>query len=209
MERYLIGYGSLINPDERERIGLARDVAIVRVHGYARKWNVQASNKKTYLGVVPDPSSSLNAVLVPVTETQLHQLDERERAYDRVEVRSGQWTVDGGLRTVTNSSLFADRGSLVKMWIYVPKAEWRSEVATPACAVKRRYVDTVIAGYLYYGDGFATEFVATTSLWEQYWFENRTAPQQLREQIDALVGQYYPRATQVLTRLSPSPRPAG
>ncbi len=198
MQQFLVGYGSLINPREREKIGLTRDVDLVRVHDYARKWNVQAINQKTYLGVVPFSSGVMNAVLIPVNDDQLHQLDDRERAYDRLEVKDV-------VRAVNES---VDHDPCTKIWIYVPKVEWRSEIPTPRCAVKRRYVDTVMEGCLYYGDQFAAEFIATTTLWEQYWFENRTAPHALREKIDLLVGRFYPTATQVLTQLPSSPRSA-
>lgn len=186
MADYLIGYGSLINPAERWKAGLPVPALATGVLGYRRSWNVRASNKKTYLGATASRSAWMNAVLFQVNEDQLSTLDGREGAYDRHGVAAEDVTV--GL------------GSQARIWMYVPKAAYASDHASPEFAVKRSYVDIVITGCLTYGQAFCTEFIRTTDLWEQYWFDNRKVPTESRERVDDMVGQYYPSSMQVVTR---------
>ena len=189
MADLIIGYGSLIGPDKRERAGHSRMSYRVHVEGYARRWNVKASNKKTYLGVVTARSSVMNAVLFPVTGEDLVSLDEREGAYDRCKVDVGR--VHGPM----------PRRSTI--WIYVPKAEWVRDEPDPGYAVKRSYVDVVVLGCLAFGRKFCDEFIATTEQWEQYWFANRKIEPELATTVDALVGHFYPAEREVATRLPP------
>ncbi len=187
MKNLVIGYGSLINPHKREKLGLERHGEVVRVQHYSRRWNVKASNKKTYLGTVPSSSNSLNAVLFPVNEKQLSMLDEHEGAYDRLRISA--------------NDLERERDPREKIWIYVPKPEWTSDTPSPDFALKRRYVDTVIEGCLFYGDAFCAEFIASTEQWEQFWYDNRKTREALHEKIDVLTGHYYPESMQILTPL--------
>ncbi len=187
MRHFVIGYGSLIGARERERAGLAPLGTPVTVRGFRRAWNVQAENKKTYLGAVPSPSGRMNAVLFPINREGLARLDGREGAYDRLEVDPD------------DVSTFAGD----QVWAYVPQPRWISEKPDPGFAVKRSYVDEVIAGCLEIGQAFCGEFLATTVGWEQYWYDNRRIPEEERLRIDALVGHHYPPSRQVTAALPP------
>lgn len=192
MRQFMIGYGSLIHPLERERAGLAPLATPVRLEGYRRAWNVQAENKKTYLGAVPAAAGRMNAVLFPVNGEGLAFLDGREGAYDRSEVPA--------------AAVSERIGTGAKVWIYVPKPEWVSETPNAAFAVKRSYVDTVIDGCLRVSPLFCLDFIASTEGWQQYWYDNRRAPAELRAKVDALVGRFYPPSMRVRKALPPRGR---
>lgn len=190
----LIGYGSLINPNHRERIGLPREAEEVRIQGYERRWNVKAINKKTYLGVTPSLSSWLNAVLIPMTEDQLRMLDRWESAYDRIRVEESAL------------SLPLSAGSTA--WIYLPQPRWTLDEPSSEHVVKRGYVDLVFEGCLAYGSAFCQEFLTTTTQWDQYWFDNRLPSHPLRSEIDQLTDVYYPSSRRVLELSRRADRPS-
>jgi hypothetical protein len=97
--QFVFGYGSLA----AEHDGCP--VAVLR--GWRRRWGVAMDNRvdepgyKSYrlradgsrpaafvcfLDIEPDPSAVVTGVCMPVDEPGLHELDDRERNYDRVDV---------------------------------------------------------------------------------------------------------------------------
>lgn len=92
----ILAYGSLMSAAERKPLGIRRLHAYpVMVSGFRRSfsqepsWRRGVGNHRGVLTVYPDDQASMNAVLVTdVPGAALAVLDERERGYDRVLVRS-------------------------------------------------------------------------------------------------------------------------
>src|SRR3989338_2880497 len=190
MPHFIVGYGSLISLDSRKKSGLSETAVPMSLEGYGRGWYVQARNNRTYLGVLPSPGKSINGVLFSITSKELEELDKREGAYDRVEVN--------------NASIKAEHFSPTDTaWIYLPKKDQVKFSPSPHFPVSRRYVDDTIAGCLDYGEEYAARFIKSTSLWLQYWRNNRIRSNEIAQKIDQLVGEYYPESMKVeITRQS-------
>src|SRR3989344_5928640 len=184
MQEFVVGYGILISVESRKKSNLSEAAVPMSLEGYGRGWYVQAKNNRTYLGVLPSPGNSINGVLFSITSKELEELDKREGAYDRVEVN--------------NASIKAEHfSSSDTVWIYLPKIDQVKFSPHQNFPVSRRYVDDTIAGCLYYGEEYAARFIKSTSLWLQYWRNNRIKPDEISKRIDILVGEYYPEHMQV------------
>lgn len=93
----VLGYGSILAPEELAEIGRkrAQGVMPVRVHGFKRLFNQEASwrdtdkDKRGVLNVVRDTERWFNAVLVTdLNKREFRAFRERERGYALVEVKS-------------------------------------------------------------------------------------------------------------------------
>jgi len=91
----VIGYGSLINPEEIHRTleTSVTDIAPVKCSGYRRVFNNEATwremegNKRAVLNAVPDEDSWLNGVLIPFgSQRDWERYQGREEGYDLHEV---------------------------------------------------------------------------------------------------------------------------
>jgi len=98
-EQFVFGYGSLAGEHLR--------CPVARLRGWRRAWGVAMDNSVdlpgykafslrtdgsrpavfvAFLDIEPDPTSSVTGVCVPVEDSDLHALDDRERNYDRVDL---------------------------------------------------------------------------------------------------------------------------
>jgi hypothetical protein len=168
----------------------------VEVAGYRRGWFARVDAvgfSTTYLGVVPDPQGSLNAVIYRVEPDELAATDRREGSYCRQRVALS------GIRTLGRGSLEI---SGVEAWIYVSKPEF---IATPDARfpIVQSYVDIFVSGCLeqeqrFELTGFAQQCLATTHDWSAHWVNDRLYPrrpfifQPRARQIDALLSRHLP-----------------
>ena len=195
--QYIIGYGSLMEDASRERTaphaGPARPVVVT---GFARGWYSRSKGPglgTTYLGVVEDVASSLNAVMYEVEAGELAATDRRERSYCRVPVNPS---------AVKLLSAVESPIAKAQIWIY----EIRAGDAAPVDEehpIVQSYVDIFLAGCLeqeerYKLQEFSLECVRTTHGWSAYWVNDRVYPrrpfvfQPRAPQIDKLLSEEVP-----------------
>jgi len=171
MRHYLFGYGSLINRSSRLATGQTGEAFPVRVKGLHRSWCVVAPEMNfTGLGVMKNPVSTCNGVLVQIDENELAAFDEREIIgsnynYDRLLIPNNQ--------IQSHSNL----GSNIKIWSYIVKVPKNSDLKYP---IVQSYVDVILGGCIDIGRDFADEFVMSTSGWHFPWLDDRTAPRYAR-----------------------------
>jgi cation transport regulator ChaC len=165
--QYVFGYASLVQRGDAP--GHPRRPAVL--HGYRRKWNVAMDNAVTlarykyyrdpltgerprcfvvFLNIVPERAGAVNGALFGVSETELAELDRRERNYVRVEV----------------SSQIAERVEGQTVWTYVgrPAAVERFQRGRNAgrAVIQAAYREEVRRGFAALGGGAAAEFERLT-----------------------------------------------
>ncbi len=91
----LIVYGSLLNPKELEKHSINMDrVEFVKIKGYRRVFNQEPSwrkidsNYRAVMNVEKEKDSWFNGLVIKgLTKEYIDDLDQRERGYDRVDIR--------------------------------------------------------------------------------------------------------------------------
>ena len=193
--QYVLGYGSLMQDSSRVRTaphaGPARPVM---VKGYQRGWFMRSKGAGlgiTYLGVVEDVVSSLNAVVYEVDVKELAATDRRERAYCRVAVAPAAVKL-----------LSAGDSVRGQIWIYEVRPG-EASAADEDHPVVQSYVDIFLDGCLeqeerFHLQAFAAQCVQTTNGWSDYWVNDRVYPrrpfvlQPRAPQIDQLLADELP-----------------
>ena len=196
-QQYVVGYGSLMQDESRERTSPHAGAAHpVEIAGFKRGWFARGASvgfSTTFLGVLPDRSSRLNAVIYQVDAAELAATDGRERAYCRTDVAPEDVKpLEPGVTSVPDGQI----------WIYVsrPGGVARPDAKYP---IVQSYVDVFLTGCLEqqerYGlTGFATECIATTADWSAHWVNDRIYPrrpfvfQPRAGQIDRLLSTQLP-----------------
>jgi hypothetical protein len=175
--QYIIGYGSLMKDSSRQRTTPRAGTAYpVMVRGYRRGWFAKGGRigfDATYLGVVPQPNSNLNAVIYSITDpTELLATDKREYFYCRRLVNPSEFTV-------LRDGLLVEPG---QAWIYTLKQE---SMAIPSVRypIAQSYVDIFLSGCLeqeerYNLKDFARQCLTTTTDWSEHWVNDRIYPRQ-------------------------------
>jgi len=173
-KQYIIGYGSLMEDESRQRTSpLATNAYPILIKGFRRGWfqkGIDLGVSTTFLGVVPDNQAMLNAVVFSVSKGELLATDLRERDYCRVLV------ADTNISTVKNTLPIPDG----QVWIYVTKPESvkKSSVRFP---IVQSYVDIFITGCIQQEQrhniqGFAKQCIETTTDWSAFWVNDRIYP---------------------------------
>ena len=86
MHTYIFGYGSLMNPKSLQKtLPGDREVIRARVSGFQRKMNAPV-NGYAYLNLIEREGSSVEGVLIPISETELDIISEREIGYVRTDI---------------------------------------------------------------------------------------------------------------------------
>lgn len=193
---YMIGYGSLMQQVSRTQTAPSATEALpIEVQGFRRGFFAEGKAPgfdTVYLGVVPEASSRMNAVLFDVRADEIPDLDKREGIYCRVAVPSSQITVLGTGDTLPEGSA----------WIYVIKAD---SIGLPSDAkpIIQSYVDIFLSGCLELEQrralrGFADDCVTSTTDWSNHWVNDRVFPrrpqyqQPLARSIDTLLKAHLP-----------------
>ena len=169
----------------------------IEVQGYRRGWFEKGSPvgfSTTFLGVVQDRDSRMNAVMYQVQPGELADTDARERAYCREPVASSDIKrLDPGFSPPANA----------QVWIYVSRGP---AVALPSAQypIVQSYVDIFLSGCLeqeqrYGVAGFARQCITTTTGWSEHWVNDRIYPrrpfvyQPRAREIDTLLSKELPR----------------
>lgn len=167
MTTWVFAYGSLVSPDSLastigRTITPSTGMHVVELAGYGRRWNYGSKVLRgdwtnddgievvgglvVSLGVVEAPEESINGVIFAVDDTELADLDWRERAYDRVDV-SERITPLGdseGLHFTDPVALYYPRASSVDRY------EQHRDAGT--AAIRRSYWDLVDVAFASLGD---------------------------------------------------------
>ena len=195
--QYVIGYGSLMQDESRKRTSPnAGPAQPVEVSGFRRGWFAKGAAvgfSTTYLGVVPDADSHLNAVAYRIDLAELQATDRRETSYCRKKVPLDH------VRAKAAASIGAPDA---EAWIYVNTP---GAVATPSAQfpIVQSYVDIFLSGCFEQEErfelqGFARECLATTADWSVHWVNDRIYPrrpfihQPRSGQIDRLLSRELP-----------------
>jgi hypothetical protein len=170
MREFLIGYGSLMNIKSLNRTIKMDQVTPVIVSGFKRSWIYNCRNEYTAVSVERSPDHHMNAVLIPVTSSDLYSLDKRELHYAR-----GRVHVDA----IFGSDSLVD----AIVWIYETPSEavnysrndsfGKVEHPTIERPIPQSYIDCIIEGCLFFGVEFAKEFVDTTHGFFGVWVNDR------------------------------------
>jgi len=196
--QYIAGYGSLMQDESREHTSPhAGPAHPVEIKGFRRGWYARGAPigfSTTFLGVLPDPQSRLNAVIYRVDAAELAATDRRERSYCRTRVPSED------VKALEPAAQSVPDGQI---WIYVNKP---ASVALPdeKYPIVQSYVDVFLSGCLEqeerYGlTGFAEQCVATTADWSEHWVNDLIYPrrpfvfQARAGQIDRLLSTQLPQ----------------
>ena len=201
---FIFGYGSLINDTSRnsncEFIHEAIPARISPEFGYRRVWNYKNPTSQMYaLGLEScldsTKASTINGVIFPVIEKDLHKFNERELNYSLKEIPKKMIETLSWIKIPEKSNI----------WTYIPilnksKSDYdsgsnsentsRADYENPIC---QSYIDLCLEGCLKYGEDFATEFLDTTFSWNQDWINDRLIPrrpwiyQPLYNKIDTLL----------------------
>jgi hypothetical protein len=195
--QYIIGYGSLMQDASRKRTSpQAGPAHPVEIKGYRRGWYARAEAvgfSATYLGVVPDRESYLNAVIYEVDPAELIATDKREVSYCRTSAAISD------IKPLEREFSPKPNG---QAWIYVSRPQ---SVATPSSRypIVQSYVDIFVSGCLEQEQRFGlTDFsqqcLSTTADWSEHWVNDRIYPrrpfvfQPKARQIDNLLSKQLP-----------------
>jgi hypothetical protein len=173
--QYIIGYGSLMQDESRKRTSpQAGPAHPVEIKGYRRGWFARPEAvgfSTTYLGVLPDRQSYLNAVIYQVDSTELIATDKRESSYCRTSVAISDIKPLAGEFSSTPNG---------QVWIYVNRPQ---NVAEPDSRypIVQSYVDIFVSGCLEQEQRFGlTDFsqqcLSTTTDWSEHWINDRIHP---------------------------------
>lgn len=196
--QFIVGYGSLMQDESRERTSPhAGPAQPVEIAGFKRGWFARGASvgfSTTFLGVLPDRSSRLNAVIYQVDAAELAATDGRERSYCRTGVAPED------VKPLEPGVTSAPDGQI---WIYVsrPGGVARPDAKYP---IVQSYVDVFLTGCLEQQErfglaGFAAQCIATTAGWSTHWVNDRIYPrrpfvfQPRAGQIDRLLSTQLPR----------------
>jgi len=173
--QYIIGYGSLMQEESRKRTSpQAGSPHPVDAKGYRRGWFARAETVgfgTTYLGVLPDLESRINAVIYQVDSVELNATDRRELSYCRTSVAISEIT------PLEKEFLPDPNGQI---WIYVSMPQ---SVAIPNSQypIVQSYVDIFVSGCLEQEQRFglpefAQQCLSTTTNWSEHWVNDRIYP---------------------------------
>lgn len=173
---FIFGYGSLINDTSRnsncEFIHEAIPSRISSTFNYRRIWNYKNPTSQMYaLGLEkcqnPTQASTINGVIFPVIEPDLHKFNERELNYILTEIPKNMIQTLSWINIPTKS----------KIWTYIPINSDNKDIsATYENPICQSYIDLCLEGCLKYGEDFAKEFLDTTFGWNQHWINDRLLP---------------------------------
>ncbi|MGO9271377.1 MAG: gamma-glutamylcyclotransferase family protein [Terriglobia bacterium] len=172
-----------------------------RAPGFARGWWARTGAigfTTTFVGAIPEKSSSVNGVVYAVSDKELDRTNEREAGYTPTDITSGvQILVPGAARPSG------------KVWLYVNKfkneQELKNSLPTVEFPIVQSYVDICLTGCLQIEQGFpdagdfAREFIESTREWSKYWENDRAYPRRapfavpLAKDIDELLQKHLPK----------------
>lgn len=160
---YFFGYGSLVNTGTHDFPGPER----ARLSGWRRAWRHTDDHTAPFLTVIRDDTCTIEGLIAHVPNNDWDALDQREWAYDRINVTN----------RISHTS-----DQTMEIAVYsVPDLDHRP--VDPARPILMSYLDVVIQGYAQqFGPGSVARFVDTTDGWDTPILNDRANPQYPRHQ---------------------------
>ncbi|OXA45041.1 uncharacterized protein LOC110857184 [Folsomia candida] len=165
---FILGYGSLINPDSKEvtHPGCGPSVPVL-VKGFKRIFNCAGlllGKKTTFLGVEEDNASYFTGVAFPVkSNATLMEFDQREAHYKR------KLVAEENVKFLDDEDHISDGKNLLRFWIYVPQSKFVTKPSKPH-PIYQSYFDIFVDGCVKIGKqfeirNFAQECLQSTEGW--------------------------------------------
>ncbi len=161
MNKYMFGYGSLINMDENfELIGHStRQVHPVKIKKLSREWNIHGllPSGQTFLGVNYDEKSWCNGILFCVSDEEIKTLDSREKYYTKKDIEKSNIIFYDD-----KQSSILDKIDKIIYYHTDPIYEGRPCIMYP---VSMEYIKICIDGCKKISDEYKKDFIMTTKGW--------------------------------------------
>jgi cation transport regulator ChaC len=196
---YIFGYGSLIEQASRLRsTPSALYVLPARARGFARGWWARTGAigfTTTFLGAIPEKSSSMNGVIYAVNKKELEDTDTRESGYTRKDIASHLEILSGGSVPEGEIYIYLNR---------FEEGQQKKNVPSRDFPIVQSYVDICLTGCLQIEKGFpdavdfALEFIKSTKEWSKFWENDRVHPRRApftvpdAPKIDKLLKEHLP-----------------
>jgi hypothetical protein len=194
--QYILGIGSLINTESRQKTLPNVDTVIpVLVKKHKRLFNVvskpKGSHKKNknniggvFLGVIKGKiSDKFNAILFKIDDTKqiTDDLDKRERLYCRIKISPKQIIP------------YKERRSVVgEIWAYSPMPKHTGTVSE-SHPIRQSYADEFMSGCIEIEESFGIEEFAQncakTTVWGLHWIKNRNKDSKRHKVSDSVATQ--------------------
>ena len=179
-KHFIVGYGSLLSADSRQRFSNINSAAIpLTLNGWKRAWHTRSTDEnQTYVGAQPDKKSSLNGVLLEIDEIS-PGLQKREQDYQFIEVTIEEidFHLPEDQKNVKRCEVSAH-----SIWVCQTLDTLPANEEHP---VYQSYIDTCLLGCLETEvEGFVDAFIKSTDLWHHHWLNDRHDPR-------------YPRAAKI------------
>lgn len=160
---YFFGYGSLVNAKTHDYA----ETEPAQLKGWRRMWRKTHMREAAYLTIVPDATCEIDGLVARVASDQWTELNERERAYARLNARA---QIACSLPTETPLAIF----SIAKGKHFAPDEQ---------SPVLLSYIDVVVQGFLeVFGEKGVERFFETTGGWEAPVRNDRSDPIYKRHQ---------------------------
>ncbi len=161
MTQYIFGYGSLINQQSRQLTGQVGETYPAIVDHLVRYWgSIDRSYSLSPL-VAKLGEGQTNGVLMAIDAEDLALFDQRERGYQRIQLKS---------QHIHSKAQLTEQ---CQVWAYVQPSSPPPNAQSP---IALSYLDTVLAGCLSFSVEFARHFIAHTQGWQHGWQNDRHAP---------------------------------
>lgn len=172
--QFIVGYGSLMQEkSKREDDTNVGENHPIYITGFNRGWikhGTPIGFSTTYLAVVSQPTSKINAVYFRLNDSKdVGKYDQREDSYCRVAVSPKQ------IKTTFHEAL--PQG---QYWIYITN-DGKKDHPSSQYPIVQSYVDIFLSGCFeleekYHLRGFARDCIKMTSAWSDHWVNDRVHP---------------------------------
>ncbi|MEL7257736.1 MAG: gamma-glutamylcyclotransferase family protein [Pseudomonadota bacterium] len=160
---FFFGYGSLVNKGTHA----FAEAHPAQLRGWRRMWRKTTLRQAAYLTVVPDANAEIDGLIAEVPHGNWDALDERERAYARVDAAH---QVSHPLTATPPIVVYAIE-------------DGRHGAPDRQSPVLLSYIDVVVQGYLQvFGEDGVVRFFETTGGWDAPVVDDRANPVYPRHQ---------------------------
>lgn len=157
-DTFFFGYGSLVNRTTH----IYDNAHPARINGWCRVWRHTVLEPIAFLTAVPAVGCQIDGLIAAVPNGDWQALDEREQAYDRVDLLDLD---DHPLPFTPKAAIYS-----------IP--EGKHGAPSQAHPILLSYLDVVVQGYFQeFGAEGVERFFATTQGWEAPILDDRAVPQ--------------------------------
>ncbi len=167
MNHYIFSYGSLAHKEVAEVTGKTLSFIPAILKGYKRNFRALAkSSGFAAAGIEEDREAECIGMLVQVPEDELPKFDERERLYNRIELKKDQL-----------ASLIEEPIPDGTYYLYVPK---NPQPPTKEVPLAQSYIDVILSPFIGLDPEHVVEMVRTMGDLDRPWIDDRKIPRYSR-----------------------------